>query len=165
MEENLKNFIKQKGGLKPSCLIQHHPPNIKPSSPHEIENHTKNIMLLFQTKISSLPCNSQYSSLWISQMRDPFIDVCKVVSHLQVFDQCHSNCCSWFHLEISWISYSSLGKFREASVIREVSRRFHEHLLSKMPWTFVHPRSSHPTEGLISMHHTWLVQQSVCIAP
>ena len=114
-------------------------------------------------KLSALPCNSQYSSLQISQMRDPFIDVCKSVSHLQGFDQCHSTCYNWFHSEISQISYSSLGKFREASVIGEVSRRFHEQPPSKLSRTFFHPHPSHPIEGLISMHRTLVVYPSVCI--
>jgi len=63
------------------------------------------------------------------------------------------------------ISYSSLGEFREASVTRQVSGRFHDHPPCKLSLPFVYSCSSHPTEGHFSMHRTWLVKQSICIVP
>jgi len=63
------------------------------------------------------------------------------------------------------ISYSSLGEFREASVTGEVSGRFHDHPPCKLSLPFVYSRSMYPTEDHLSMHRTWPVRQSVCIAP
>ena len=63
------------------------------------------------------------------------------------------------------ISYSSLGEFREASVIGEVSGRFHDHPPCKLSLPFVYSRPSHPTEGLSSMHHNFYTEQVRCIAP
>ena len=120
-------------------------------------------MQCLKQKPTTLPYKLQNSSLQIYVMRDPFIDICRGVNQLCVFYQFHSTDSSWFHLEISLISYSSLGEFREASVIGEVSRRFHERPLSKLSLPFVHSRSSHPTKGLFSMHRTSHVQQMRCI--
>ena len=50
------------------------------------------------------------------------------------------------------ISYSSLGEFREASVIWVVSRRFYGFPPSKLPLPFVCSNSSYPTKGIFSMH-------------
>jgi len=63
------------------------------------------------------------------------------------------------------ISYSSLGEFREASVIGEVSGRFYDHPPCKLSLPFVHSCASHPTEGIFSMHHTFYTGQVGCIAP
>ena len=90
-------------------------------------------------------------------MRDPYIDVCKggelafgiLISVL-----------SLIVLDSTWrmmISYSSLGKFREASFTREVSARFHDPPPRKLTLSFVHSHPSHPIEGLFSMHSTLYV--------
>jgi len=63
------------------------------------------------------------------------------------------------------ISYSSLDEFREASVIGEVSGRFHDHPPCKLSPPFVHYHPSHPTEGLSSMHHTFYTGKVRCITP
>ena len=71
-------------------------------------------------------------------------------------------------LDSTWrlmISYSSLGKFREASVIREVSGRFYDHPPRKLSLPFVHSCPFHPTEVLFSMHRTLYTGQVGCIAP
>ncbi len=71
-------------------------------------------------------------------------------------------------LDSTWrlmISYSSLGEFREASVTREVSGRFHDHPPCKLSLPFLYSRPSHPTEGLFSMHHTFCTKQVRCITP
>jgi len=52
------------------------------------------------------------------------------------------------------ISYSSLGECREASVTREVSRRFFASPPCRLTLPFVHSRPSHPREGLFNMHRT-----------
>ena len=105
-------------------------------------------------KPTALPYKIQNSSLWISRMRDPYIDVCKggwssfwdLISVL-----------SMIVLDSTWrmmISYSFLGEFREASVTGEVSRRFHDHPPRTLPLPFVHSCPSHAIEGLFIMHHT-----------
>lgn len=63
------------------------------------------------------------------------------------------------------ISYSSLGEFREASVIGEVSGRFHVEPPCKLSLPFFHSHSSHPAEELSSMHRTFYSGQVGCIAP
>ena len=63
------------------------------------------------------------------------------------------------------ISYSSLGEFREASVKWAVSRRFFGFQPSQLPLPFVFSHSSHPTEGIFSMHHAFCMWQVRCIAP
>ena len=71
-------------------------------------------------------------------------------------------------LDSTWrlmISYSSLGKFREASVIGEVSGRFYDHPPRKLSLPFVHSHPSHPVEGLSNMHHTFYTGQVICITP
>jgi len=40
---------------------------------------------VFKEKPIALPCKLQNSSLWISGMRDPYIDVCRGVSQLLGF--------------------------------------------------------------------------------
>jgi len=52
------------------------------------------------------------------------------------------------------ISYSSLGKIREAGVTGEVYGRFHDFLPRTLPLPFVHSRPSHPIEGILHMHRT-----------
>jgi len=63
------------------------------------------------------------------------------------------------------ISYSSLGEFREASVIGEISGRFHDDPPCKLSLPFVYSHPSHPTEELSSMDHTLFTEQVRCIAP
>jgi len=63
------------------------------------------------------------------------------------------------------ISYSSLGKFREVSVKWAASRRFSRFPPSQLPLAFVFSHSSHPTEGIFSMHHTFCMCQVRYIAP
>ena len=66
----------------------------------------------------------QNSSLWISGMRDPYIDICKE-------DESACDLISVFSLSVlasTWrlkASYSSLVEFSEASVIGEDSGSFH----------------------------------------
>jgi len=61
-------------------------------------------------------------------------------------------------LDSTWrlmISYSSLVQFREASVIGEVSGRFHAPPPCGLTLPFVSSRPSHPIEGFFYMHHTY----------
>ena len=70
--------------------------------------------------------------------------------------------CSLIVLDSTWIlmiSYSSLGEFREASVTREVSRRFHDDPPCKLSLPFVYSRPSHLTKGLSNMHRTFCIEQ------
>ena len=75
-------------------------------------------------KPTTIPYKMQNSNLWISGMRNPYIDVCKE-------DESACDLISVFPLIVlasTWIlmiSYSSLVEFREASVTREVSGSFH----------------------------------------
>ena len=157
MEENSKNFIKIEGRITTELS------NPASSSQHQSSLHVMKSNIMQQYNVPSQR-ETNSTSLQITKFQPP--DLSDEGSIYRCLQGCESSlgfwlvsstCCSWFHLEISWISYSSLGEFREASVIGEVSRRFHEHPLSKLSRTFVHPRPSHPIEGLISMHHTCLV--------
>ena len=75
-------------------------------------------------KPTAIPYKMQNSSLWISGMRDPYIDVCKE-------DESACDLISVFSLSVlasTWrlkASYSSLVEFSEASVIGEDSGSFH----------------------------------------
>ena len=106
----------------------------------------------------------QNSSLWISEMRDPYIDIYKG-------DESACNLISVFPLIVlasTWrlmISYSSLVEFKEASVTGEVSGRFHDDPPCKLSLSFVYSRSSYPTEGLSTMHHTLYIGQVRFITP
>jgi len=55
------------------------------------------------------------------------------------------------------ISYSFLVEFRKASVIGEVSRRFHAPPPCGLTLPFVPSSPSHPIEGLFDMHCTYRV--------
>jgi len=55
------------------------------------------------------------------------------------------------------ISYSSVVEFREASVIGEVSGRFHAPPPCGLTLPFVPSRPSHPIEGIFDMHCTYCV--------
>ena len=71
-------------------------------------------------------------------------------------------------LDSTWrmmISYSSLGKFREASVKWATSKRLSGSPPSKRFVPFVCSCSSHPKEGLSSMHRTFCMWQVRCITP
>ena len=95
----------------------------------------------------------QNSSLWISGMRDPYIDICKG-------DELACDLISVLPLIIlasTWIlmiSYSSLVEFREANVIGEVSGRFHASPPRVLTLPFVTSRPSHHIEGLFEMKRT-----------
>ena len=91
-------------------------------------------------KPTTLPYKVQDSSLWISGMRDPYIDDCKgseLASGILI------SVFSLIVLDSTWrlmISYSSLGEFREESVIGEVSGRFPNHPPCKLSLPFVYSR-------------------------
>ena len=86
-------------------------------------------------------------------MRDPYIDICKG-------DESACDLISVFPLIVlssTWrlmISYSSLVEFREASVIGEVSRRFHASPPCGLTLPFISSLPSHPIEGLSEMKRT-----------
>ena len=98
----------------------------------------------------------QNSSLWISGMRDPYIDICKG-------DESACDLISVFPLIVlasTWrlmISYSSLVEFREASVTGEVFGSFHAFPPRGMTLPFVTSRPSHPIEGIFEMQCTHIV--------
>ena len=93
-----------------------------PSSPPT--KHRSPNSLICVSKPTTIPYNVQNSSLWISGMRDPYIDVCKE-------DESACDLISGFSLSVlasTWrlkASYSSLVELSEASVIGEDSRSFH----------------------------------------
>ena len=93
-----------------------------PSSPPT--KHKSPNTLISISKPTTIPYNVQNSSLWISGMRDPYIDVCKE-------DESAHELISGFSLSVlasTWrlrASYSSLVEFSEASVIGEDSGSFH----------------------------------------
>ena len=124
----------------------------KPSSPHEKLDHPT--LWCFTEKPTTLPYKIQNSSLWISRMRDPYIDICKWVSQLLGFWLVSFHWYFLVPLGDFMISYSSLSEFGEASVKWAVSRRFSGFPPSKLPLPFVCSHSSHPTEGIFSMHRT-----------
>ena len=86
-------------------------------------------------------------------MRDPYIDICNG-------DESAYDFISVFPLIVlasTWrlmISYSSLVEFREASVIGEVSGRFHASPPRGMTLPFVTSRTSHLIEGIFEMKCT-----------
>ena len=93
-----------------------------PSSPPT--KHRSPNTLMFVSKPTTIPYNMQNSSLWISGMRDPYIDICKE-------DESACDLISVFSLSVlasTWrlkASYSSLVEFSEASVTGEDSGSFH----------------------------------------
>ena len=95
---------------------------ISPSSPPT--KHKSPNTLISISKPTAIPYNMQNSSLWISGMRDPYIDVCKE-------DESACDLISVFSLSVlasTWrlkASYSSLVEFSEASVTGEDSGSFH----------------------------------------
>ncbi len=108
----------------------------------------------YTKKPAALPYKIQNSSLWISGMRDPYIDVCKGgwVSFWDLI-----SVLSLIVLDSTWrlmISCSSLGECREASVTWEVSRRFHDPPPCRLTLSFFHSRPSQPIEGHFKMHRT-----------
>ena len=52
---------------------------------HLIQSNITQQYNVFKEKPTSLPCKLPNSSLWISRMRDPYIDVCRRVSQLLGF--------------------------------------------------------------------------------
>jgi len=95
----------------------------------------------------------QNSSLWISGMRDPYIDICKGDESACVL----ISVLPLIVLASTWrlmISYSSLVEFREASVIGETSGRFHAFPPCRLTLPFVSSRPSHPIEGIFEMQRT-----------
>ena len=93
-----------------------------PSSPPT--KHRSPNSLICISKPTTIPYNMQNSSLWISGMRDPYIDVSREDESAYVLT------CG-FPLSVlasTWrlkASYSSLVEFSEASVIGEDSGSFH----------------------------------------
>ena len=126
-----------------------------PSSPPT--KHKSPNTLISISKPTAIPYNVQNSNLWISGMRDPYIDVCKG-GWVRFWDLI--SVLSLIVLDSTWrlmISYSSLGECREASVTREVSRRFHDPPPCRLTLPFVHSRPSHPIEGISEMKRTYCV--------
>ena len=79
MEENSKNFINNRRedynvAVWSSIILL----ESKPSSPHENLDHPT--IQCCTEKPTALPYKIQDSNLWISRMRDPYIDVCRGVS-------------------------------------------------------------------------------------
>ena len=111
---------------------------------------------VFKEKPTTIPYKMQNSSLWISGMRDPYIDICKG-------DESACDLISVFPLIVlasTWIlmiSYSSLVEFREASVIGEVSGRFHASPPRELTLPFFISCPSHPIEGIFEMQRTYCV--------
>ena len=97
---------------------------------------------------------------------DPYIDVCNG-------DESACDLISVFPLIVltsTWrlmISYSSLVKFREASVTGEVSGSFHASPPRGMTLPFVISHLSHPIEGLFEMQctHTVCLGEMQCTLP
>ena len=93
-----------------------------PSSPPT--KHKSPNTLISISKPTAILCNVQNSSLWISGMRDPYIDVCNG-------DESAQDLISVFPLIVlasTWrlmVSYSSLVEFSEASVTGEDSGSFY----------------------------------------
>ena len=102
----------------PASTSQQRSPS-SPQTKHKSPNTPISI-----SKPTNILCNLQNSSLWISRMRDPYIDVCKE-------DESAYDLTSGFSLSVlasTWrlrASYSSLVEFSEASVIGEDSGSFH----------------------------------------
>ena len=102
----------------PASTSQHKIPSSPPTK-HKSPN-----TLISISKPTTILCNVQNSSLWISGMRDPFIDMCKE-------DESACDLISVFSLIVlasTWrlrASYSSLVEFSEASVTGEDSGSFH----------------------------------------
>ena len=120
--------------------------------------------MIFTKKPTPLPYKIQNYSPRISRMRDPYIDYCRGESASGIL----ISVLSLIVLDSTWrlmISYSFLGKFREASVIGEVVGRFHDDPPCKLSFPFVYSRPLHPIEGLSSIHHTFYTEQVRCIAP
>ena len=109
--------------LQPVVLTQHHPPSMK-TLLHLIKSLYHPTLWYSTKKPTTLPYKIQNSSLWISGMRDPYIDVCKE-------DESAHELISGFSLSVlasTWrlrASYSSLVELSEASVIGEDSGSFH----------------------------------------
>ena len=86
-------------------------------------------------------------------MRDPYIDICNG-------DESACDLISVLFLIVlasTWrlmVSYSSLVKFREASVTGETSGRFHDFPPCRLTLPFVSSHSSHPIEGIFEMQRT-----------
>ena len=123
-----------------------------PSSPHEKLRSPNTMMLHQETSNTSLQDTKfQPLDLW---------DEGSIYRWLQGGESAFGiliSILSLIVLDSTWrlmISYSSLGEFREASVIGEVSGRFYDHPPRKLTLPFVHSRPSHPIEGLFSMHRT-----------
>ena len=114
---------KEQRGLQPIVLTQHHPLS-KKALLHNMKILDHPTLWCYTKKPAALPYKIQNSSLWISRMRDPYIDVCKE-------DESAHELISGFSLSVlasTWrlrASYSSLVELSEASVIGEDSGSFH----------------------------------------
>ena len=109
--------------LQPVVPTQHQPPSKEVPSSTPKKHRSPNSLICI-SKPTTIPYNVQNSSLWISGMRDPYIDICKG-------DESACDLISVFSLTVmasTWrlrVSYSSLVEFSEASVIGEDSGSFH----------------------------------------
>ena len=125
-----------------------------PSSPPT--KHKSPNTLISISKPTTILCNVKNSSLWISGMRDPYIDVCKE-------DESAYDLTSGFSLSVlasTWrlrASYSSLVELSEASVIGEDSGSFHClstsrndtvicHFPLNAPWQCIQVRCNAPSQ-------------------
>ena len=134
-----------------------------PSSPHEKLRSPNTTMFHKETNNTSLQ-NTRFQplDLW---------DEGSIYRWLQGGDSSSGILISVFSLIVldsTWrlmISYSSLGEFREESVTREVSGRFHDHPPCKLSLPFVYSHPSHLTERIFNMNHTFCMWQVRCIAP
>ena len=143
----------------PSIVLQLESPSspqVKLRSPNTMNVHQKTNKRLYKI---------QNSSLWISVMRDPYIDDYREVSHLLG---------SWLVSSL-WSFLFPLGEWRSLThpwskiewqvwegKLLEDSMIFH---LAFWSLPFVHSRPSHPTEEQNSMHHTLYIGKVICIAP
>jgi len=156
MEENLNNFINIKKSTGESYSQLFWPIIIlsarSPSSPHQNFRSLNTMMFQQETNNTSLQDTKfQPLDLWNEG------SIYRCLKEGWVNSWGLINVLSLIVLYAIWrmmISYSSLGEIREASVIGEVSGRFHDFPPCTLPLPFVHSHPSHPIEGLFNMHRT-----------
>ena len=154
MEENSKNFIKIEGRITTQL-----------SDPASSSQHQNPLHLMKSNITQQYNALSQIQTISTSLQITKFqpLDLSDEGSIYRCLQGCELSLGFWlvsFHLFFLvplgdfMISYSSLGEFREASVIWAASRRFFEFPPSKLLLSFVCSHSLHPTEGFSSMHRT-----------
>ena len=156
MEENLNSFIDNQERAKRVTTSFSDPASSSqqesPSSPHEKLRSPSTMIFHQETNSTSLQDTKfQPLDLWDEGSIYRWLQGGESASGILI------SVLSLIVLDSTWrlmISYSSLGECREASVIGEVSGRFHDHPPCKLSMPFVYSCSSHPTESHLSMHHT-----------